>query len=118
MSEPQSPPDEPFDPLSELLELTAALGAHLEAVKNSGALGLPPASPEAWQALERSYPVALAPLPESGREARPRSASPGGAGSLRAKSSVTAASSASTPVAANGRMATPAQSAMQGRGGQ
>ncbi len=54
MSEPQSPPDETLDPLSELLELSAALGAHLEAVQRSGAVGLPPASAEAWQALERS----------------------------------------------------------------
>ncbi|HEU5076352.1 MAG TPA: uracil-DNA glycosylase family protein [Polyangiaceae bacterium] len=54
MSESQRPP-ETVEPLSELLELTAALGAHLEMVKSSGAAGLPPASAETWQALERVY---------------------------------------------------------------
>ena len=60
MSQPESPPsDETAEALAELLELTASLGAHLEAVKGSGARGLPPASAEAWQAIERLYPPAL-----------------------------------------------------------
>jgi len=77
VSEPHSPPDEPFDPLSELLELSAALGAHLEAVKGSGALGLPPASPESWQALERLYQAAPATGSERAHAGRPRQPQPG-----------------------------------------
>jgi len=69
VSELQSPPDETFDPLSELLELTAALGAHLEAVRRSGAVGLPPASAEAWRAIEAAERAAP-PLESRATQAR------------------------------------------------
>lgn len=70
MSEPLSPPDESVDPLSELLELTAALGAHLQAVQSSGASGLPPASAETWQALERLYQTSPSPRVDAASSAQ------------------------------------------------
>jgi len=103
VSEPQSPPDETLDPLSELLELTAALGAHLEALKRSGAAGLPPASAETWQALERasrgSPPTTARPAAPPRAPQAPAAARREPQGSPRASAPPASAPSASVPSA-------------------